>query len=69
VFGETAAFNLAEAFFQQGDAFFVGADLDIGRAGLIVEGAEDFGLHVAHGINDLVEAHIDVGAQICEVLA
>ena len=44
-----AALDVVDAFLQQRDAFLVGTQLYVSGPRPIVEGAKDFGLHVAHG--------------------
>jgi len=47
-----SAFYFGDALFEQSDSLFVASEFYFGWSGPVVEGAEHFGLHVAHLIDE-----------------
>lgn len=58
--GETAALDFVEALLQQCDPFLVAAHLYICLPGRVLKGAQDFGLHVAHGFDQFAFEFVQV---------
>lgn len=62
--GTAVTLELGHPFFEQHKPFFVAPELDVDRAGLVMEGAKNFGLHFAHLFDKVVRLLTHVGSQL-----